>query len=58
LDYFYFNLSRVKFEENYLKELRLQNMEKLKIKKLREYVKRFKVKKLEQFIDFCLNYYE
>ena len=54
LDYFYFNLSRVKFEENYLKELRLQNMEKLKIKKLREYVKRFKVKKLEQFIDFCL----
>ena len=57
LDYFYFNLSKVSFEEDYLKELRLQNIEKIKIDKLKRYLEIFKVKKLSEFIDFCLNYY-
>jgi len=57
LDYFYFNLSKVNFEEGYLKELRLQNMEKLKRGKLKKYLEKFGVKKLKEFLNFCLDYY-
>lgn len=57
LDYFYLNLGQVFFEKKYLKELRLQNLKKLDRNKLKEYLKRFAVKKLEKFINFCLEYY-
>jgi len=57
LDYFYFNLSKVNFEESYLEGLRLQNMEKLKRGKLKKYLERFGVKKLKEFVNFCLEYY-
>lgn len=57
LDYFYLNLSKVCFEKSYLRELRLQSMEKLDAGKLKDYLVRFKVKKLANFVNFCLNHH-
>jgi len=52
LDYFYLNLSDVKFKKNYVSQLRLQNLDTLNQKKLNRYVEKFGVKKLTKFINF------
>ena len=58
IDYFYFHLEEVRFDRRYLDSLRLGTWEALNRKKLRGYLERIPVKKLSDFIEFCLARYE
>jgi predicted transcriptional regulator of viral defense system len=55
LDYFYLNSERLRFETNYLRELRLQNLDKLDVKKLKKYSKIFG-KKISEFCEFLIKH--
>ncbi len=58
LDYFYFNLKNIKMEKQYLRELRFQNMYQLNKRKIKRYLNRFNIKRLNYFVTFCLKFYE
>lgn len=54
LDFFY--LKHIKVSMEYLKEMRLQNVEEIKVKRLLEYGKRFKKKNLQKTVKLLEQY--